>query len=58
MAFWMVRAGKHGEDEQACITGKFVSVGWLEMPDFGNCKTREELRALYEKLTLKQRRTL
>ena len=48
MALWMVRAGQYGEDEQACIAGNFVSIGWSAMPDFGHCKTREELRALYE----------
>lgn len=49
MALWMVRAGKYGEDEQACITGNFVSIGWIEMSDFGHCKTRDDLRAFYEK---------
>ena len=49
MALWMVRAGQYGEDEQACIAGNFVTVGWSAMPDFGYCKTREDLRALYEK---------
>ena len=56
MALWMVRAGQYGEDEQACIAGNFVSIGWSAMPDFGHCKTREDLRSLYEKTYLEAKK--
>ena len=50
MALWLIRAGKHGEDEQACLKGNFATIGWIEMPDFGHCKTCEELRVICEKI--------
>ena len=56
MALWLVRAGKHGEDEKQCIEENFVTVGRGEMPDYGHCKTREELRDICESVYLGARK--
>jgi len=31
MPLWMVRAGRHGEQEQAAIDNGFVTIGWNEL---------------------------
>jgi hypothetical protein len=33
MAVWLIRAGKHGEDEDAALETGYVIIGWREMPD-------------------------
>jgi len=48
MALWLVRAGKHGEQEEKVIELGIVAIGWLQLPDLSQIKTRDELRKLYE----------
>lgn len=43
MNLWLVRAGKHGEREQACLEEGVVLLGWTNMPDLSQYKTREEM---------------
>jgi restriction system protein len=47
MSLWLVRAGKHGEQEQGAIENNIVTIGWNELPDLSNVKSREELAELY-----------
>jgi restriction system protein len=49
MALWVVRAGKHGEQEDTAVKESVVCHGWNELPDYSYCETKEQLRILYEK---------
>lgn len=49
MSLWMVRAGKHGEQEQGALENDIVTIGWNELPDLSKAKDRQELAALYKK---------
>jgi restriction system protein len=49
MALWVVRAGRHGEQEQAALDNSVVCHAWNELPDYSACRTREELRELFTK---------
>jgi restriction system protein len=49
MPLWVVRAGKHGEQEETAIEEHLVCHGWNELPDYSACTTKEDLRALYVK---------
>lgn len=47
MSFWMVRAGKHGEQEQGALEHGVATIGWNELPDLSHVKNREEMAELY-----------
>ena len=47
MSLWMVRAGKHGEQEQGALEHSVVTIGWNELPDLSHVKNRDELAKLY-----------
>jgi len=47
MSLWLVRAGKYGEQEQGALENDVVTIGWNELPDLSNVKTRVELAKLY-----------
>jgi restriction system protein len=49
MAVWMVRAGRHGEQEQAAHQGNFVTIHWIELGDLSAVQDKEPLRELYGK---------
>ncbi|RFB80883.1 restriction endonuclease [Methylovirgula sp. 4M-Z18] len=44
MTLWMVRSGKYGETEKLAIEEKVAIIGWDDVPDLQNFKTRQELR--------------
>jgi restriction system protein len=46
MAIWLVRAGQHGEREDASLEKGIAIIGWEELPDLSRVKTREELAQL------------
>ena len=50
MAVRTVRAGALGEREDAALNGGSTAIGWEELPDLSSIKTRDELRALHEKV--------
>ncbi len=50
MSLWMVRAGRHGEQEQAALEHNLVTIGWNEVPDLTQFQTREEFQEHYEQL--------
>lgn len=50
MSLWLVRAGKHGEQEQGALDNSVVTIGWNEFDDLSKIKTRDELADLYIKL--------
>ena len=47
MTFWLVRAGKHGEQEEGVLENNIVAIGWNDLPDLSNITTKEELIKLY-----------
>ena len=47
MSFWLVRAGRRGEQEQGALSNNIVTIGWNELPDLSNIKSKEELAELY-----------
>jgi len=46
MAFWVVRAGRHGELEDYAVTSRVVAVGWHELGDISAISDRAELQRL------------
>lgn len=47
MSLWLVRAGRHGEQEQGALESNVVTIGWNELPDLSNVENRKELAELY-----------
>ena len=47
MSLWMVRAGRHGEQEQGALDNSVVTIGWNEFGDISSLKNRGELKKLY-----------
>ena len=50
MSLWLVRAGRHGEQEQGALEHSVVTIGWNEFSDLFNIKTRDELAELYARI--------
>lgn len=48
MSLWVVRAGRHGDQEETAVKENVICHGWNELPDYGRCRTKDELRRLYE----------
>ena len=46
MSFWVVRAGKHGENEEYALEHNVVAIGWEDVGDIGKIKDRDELQRL------------
>lgn len=49
MSLWMVRAGRHGEQEDVAIRESVVTHGWNELPNMSGIKSKEDLEKLYVK---------
>ena len=45
----MVRAGRHGEQEDIALKENLVTIGWNELPDLSEVKTKDDLERLYWK---------
>jgi restriction system protein len=50
MSLWLVRAGRHGEQEQGALEYNVITVGWNEFSDLSDIKTRDELAELYSRI--------
>lgn len=46
---WMVRAGGHGEQEAIALERGLITIGWNKLPNLSRFKSREELKAEYDK---------
>jgi restriction system protein len=46
MAIWLVRAGRHGEQEEVALEKGMVVVGWDDLPDLTPIRSREALAQL------------
>lgn len=49
MNLWMVRAGRHGEQEAICLQEGIITIGWNELPDLKQFKTKQDLKDEYLK---------
>lgn len=58
MTLWLVRAGKHGEQEQAALQHGVAVIGWNELRDLSGIKTREELLRLLEQTYPEKKKAL
>jgi restriction system protein len=58
MALWLVRAGEHGEQEQAALQHGVAVIGWNELRDLSGIKTREELLQLLEQTYPEKKKAL
>jgi restriction system protein len=50
MSLWLVRAGRHGEQEQGALEMDVVTIGWNEFSDLSKVRNKDELFDLYEKV--------
>lgn len=50
MTFWLVRAGKHGEQEQEALDEGIITIGWSDLPDLSQIKEKEQLKKLYAEI--------
>jgi predicted Mrr-cat superfamily restriction endonuclease len=57
MAIWLVRAGAHGEQEEAALENGMAVIGWDDVSDVTPIKTREALTQLLKERTLMRGRT-
>jgi restriction system protein len=46
---WAVKGGRHGEYEQLMLDKNLVLYDWPEFPDLRQCKTRDDIEAMYLK---------
>ena len=46
MAVWLVRAGRHGQNEDFAIERRCAVIGWDELPDLSGVQNRDEIREL------------
>ena len=56
MAFWLVRAGNHGEQEEDALKNNLVSIGWNNLPDLSKINVKEELDKLYVEIYGEQKK--
>jgi restriction system protein len=50
MAIWLVRAGRNGEREDFALENGVAVIGWSELPDLSGTKSREDVKALLQKV--------
>ncbi len=48
MTAWVIRAGKHGEREQWCLTNGAAGGGWDEVGDLSGCQSRADVRKMVD----------
>jgi restriction system protein len=50
MSLWLVRAGKHGEDENTALDKGIAIIGWIEMTDVSNIQCYEDMKQKYSEV--------
>ncbi|MDY6868120.1 MAG: restriction endonuclease [Chloroflexota bacterium] len=48
MTVWLIRGGRHGEREDFALENRVAVIGWDELPNLSDLKSREELTELLE----------
>ncbi len=49
MSLWLVRAGRHGEQEQTALDKDVITIGWKELSDLSRVREKDELKRIYRK---------
>ena len=49
MTLWLVRAGRHGEQELGAYSNNIITIGWNELPDLSGIKDKSDLENLFVK---------
>ena len=47
MTLWLVRAGRHGDQEQGAYENEVVTIGWNDLPDLSNISDKASLGKLF-----------
>ena len=47
MSLWVVRAGRHGEQQETAVKERIVCHAWNDLPDYSAFRTKDDLRPLY-----------
>jgi restriction system protein len=50
MSLWVVRAGRHGEQQETALKECLVCHGWNVLPDYSALRTKNELLQLYQQI--------
>lgn len=50
MTFWLVNAGRHGEQEKEVRDENITAIGWEELPNLSQIFEKEEFKKLYSKI--------
>lgn len=50
MKVWLIRAGKHGQDENTALVNNLAIIGWNEYPNLSSIHSREELYNIAEQV--------
>lgn len=50
MAIWLIRAGRNGEHENFALENNIAVIGWGDLPDLSEIKSRDELKSLLQKI--------
>lgn len=50
MAIWLTRAGRNGEREEFALENGVAVIGWNEVPDLSEVKSRDALKELLQKV--------
>lgn len=48
MSVWLVRGGRHGEQEAQALDNCLACIGWIETPDLSEVKSKAQLRKVLE----------
>lgn len=46
----MVRAGRHGEQEQVALEQGLITIGWNDLPDLSRIRSKDQLTKVYNKI--------
>ena len=49
MNVWVIRAGKHGEREEWCLSNGLAGGGFTEIEDLTNCSNRDDIKSVYRR---------
>ena len=49
MQLWVLKGGRHGEQEERMLDRDLLAIGWHDMPDMTALNSKEELETVYRK---------
>lgn len=48
MSVWLVRGGRHGQQEAQALENNLACIGWIETPDLSDVKNKAQLRKILQ----------